>query len=228
MVTLLLTSILIIGFLGLALYFWQRPAKTSERASLPPLPPPRGLFSEPDTAQSVATETKADEAGKHRLLLTERAGRGDRSTLAEAHALGDRGFYNQLLDLLLKAADSDAAVLSLVSYVARHELPVNQHLAQAVLSSWQQAPDRNSTAKALHVAALADDAELYQGAIETALQYFRKGKLADVAPLELQALFEGEFWVLSQHTRGSGAGFVLKRTLANARRELGSTTVSKQ
>jgi hypothetical protein len=228
MVTLLLTSILIIGFLGLALYFWQKPAKNSERASLAPLPPPRSLFGEPNSAQPSAPETSADDSKKQRLLLAERAGAGDKSALAEAHALGDKEFYNQILDSLVAATDSDAAALSLVSYVARHELPVNGTLARAVLDSWSKAPDRNSTAKALHVAALADDAELYQGAVEAALQYFRTGKLADVSPLELQALFDGEFWVLSQHTRGSGAGFVLKRTLANARRELGSTTSSKQ
>jgi hypothetical protein len=29
-----------------------------------------------------------------------------------------------------------------------------------------------------------------------------------------------EFWVLSSNTRSSGAGFVLKRTLSNATREL--------
>jgi hypothetical protein len=33
-------------------------------------------------------------------------------------------------------------------------------------------------------------------------------------------LFDGEFWVLSARTRSSGAGFILKRKLASARREL--------
>jgi hypothetical protein len=44
--------------------------------------------------------------------------------------------------------------------------------------------------------------------------------LTGVSAAELRALFDGEFWVLSAQTRSSGTGFVLKRTLANARREL--------
>ena len=222
MVTLLFTSVFIIGFLAVVLYFWQKPTKNNERVSLPPLRQSRGLFSEPDTIVSASPDLNADETKKQRSLLVERAGSGDKSALEAAQALGDKEFYNQVLDLLVAAADTDASLLALVSYVARHELPVTHNLAQAVLDSWKRAPDRNSTAKALHVVAMADDAEIYQSTVEAALNYWRDGKLADVSPLELQALFDGEFWVLSSRTRSTGAGFVLKRTLANARRELGN------
>jgi hypothetical protein len=37
---------------------------------------------------------------------------------------------------------------------------------------------------------------------------------------ELQQLLNSEFWLLSSSTRNSGAGFVLKRTLSLAKREL--------
>jgi len=224
MVTLLFTSVFIIGILAVALYFWQKPTKNSDQALLTPPKQPRGLFSEPDMTETVLPDLSADETEKRQSQLVERARSGDQSALEEAHAIGDKEFYNEVLDLLVETIDSDARLLSLVSYVARNELPVNIELAQAVLDSWQKAPDRNSTAKALHIVALADDASLYQTAVETALKYWRAGKLADVSPLELQALFDGEFWVLSQRTRSSGAGFILKRTLANARRELGNTT----
>jgi len=222
MVTLLFTSIFIIGFLAVALYFWQKPGKSSERAALPPLPPPRGLFNDPDTAESPASETTSVEAEEQRALLLERARGGDRSALDEGHNLRDKELYDQLLNLLAAAADSDSSLLSLVSYVARNDLPVNNNLARAVLESWKKTPDRNSTAKALHITALADDAALYQEAVEFALRSWRKGELENVSPVELQALFDGEFWVLSSRTRGSGSGFILKRTLANARRELGN------
>jgi len=56
--------------------------------------------------------------------------------------------------------------------------------------------------------------------VEKALGLWRERKLADISPVELRALFEGEFWGLSSRTRSSGAGFVLKRTLDGARREL--------
>jgi hypothetical protein len=75
----------------------------------------------------------------------------------------------------------------------------------------------------LHVAALSDDAETYKTAVEVALKAWRDKRLTDVSPHELQALFSGEFWVLSSRTRSSGAGFVLKRTLASARNELDAT-----
>ena len=72
----------------------------------------------------------------------------------------------------------------------------------------------------LHIAALADVAEIYQGAVEFALQFWRGNRIPGLSPIELQSLFDGEFWVLSSDTRRSGSGFILKRTLASARREL--------
>ncbi|HXM34694.1 MAG TPA: hypothetical protein VN920_05875 [Pyrinomonadaceae bacterium] len=225
MVTLLFTSVFIIGILAVALYFWQKPSKSSDRTSLPPQPvPPRGLFSESVMTDSVSSSLVAasDNRESQRSLLRERARGADQSALEKAQALGDKEFYNEILNLLVAAVDSEASLLVLVSYVARNELPVNNHLAQAVLASWQKTPDRSSTTKTLHIAAMADDAELYRSAVEAVLKSWRAGQLVDVSPLELKALFDGEFWVLSSGTRNSGAGFVLKRTLANARRELGS------
>jgi hypothetical protein len=89
-----------------------------------------------------------------------------------------------------------------------------------VLASWSANPDRGSTARALHFAALSDDADIYRGAVESALQLWRAARLGDISVIELRALFDGEFWVLSSRSRSSGAGFVLKRTLDGARREL--------
>src|SRR5204863_9423909 len=109
-------------------------------------------------------------------------------------------------------------------YAPQTELPVNVPLARAAVTSWQAHPDRSSTAKALHFAALSNDADLYRQGVEDALKFWREGKLANVSTAELRALFDGEFWILSARTRSSGAGFVLKRTLANARRELESTS----
>jgi hypothetical protein len=92
-----------------------------------------------------------------------------------------------------------------------------------VLASWKAAPDRGSTTRALHLAALTDDPDIYRGAVESALPLWRAGKLGDISAIELRALFDGEFWVLSSRSRSSGAGFVLKRTLDGARRELEAT-----
>jgi len=78
------------------------------------------------------------------------------------------------------------------------------------------------------LAALSDDAQLYEDAVQTALRFWRESKPVATSAAELKALFESEFWVLSSGTRSSGAGFVLKRTLANARRELETATSVNQ
>jgi hypothetical protein len=226
MVTFLITSLFILGFLAVAVYFWQKPASRMEtEAQLPPPPfEPRGLFAGEDSAASEieSADSRANLPAESdlRSSLLERSSQGDQSVLVEVHRSGDREFYNQALDFLVTQADSSAKLLSLVSYVTRNELPVNNRLARECIESWKRTPDRPSTAKMLHIAALSDDAGIYQSAAETALQFRRDGYLSGISPRELQAILEGEFWVLSSHTRSSGAAFLLKRTLAKARREL--------
>lgn len=223
MVILLFTAIFIFGILALTLFLWAPSAKRAEERLLPP-PPPRGLFSDDDGFESalLTAPAIANDSAAERTSLVDRAKSDDKTTLMEAHALGDRNFYDVVLNQLTAHADRDPTLLALVSYVTRNDLPVNRTLAAAVISSWKNAPDRSSTATTLHLTALADDADLYRRTVEAALDFWRQGLLADVSAAELKALIDGEFWVLSAHTRSSGAGFVLKRTLTSARRELES------
>jgi hypothetical protein len=223
MVTFLITSALLLGFFGffaLAIYFWQKPAKDTQPLELPP-PPTRGLFEDDYAQNQIAEATVERDALRSGLL--ERAARGDTSALQDAHESADSETYNDVLNSLVELLGQprdDAQLLSLVSRVTRENLPVNTKLADAVTNWCSQSPDRNSTAKMLHIAALSDDPATYQRAVESALNAWRSGKLSDASPTELQAILDGEFWILSAHARGSGAGFVLKRTLASARREL--------
>ena len=90
------------------------------------------------------------------------------------------------------------------------------------IREFQKTPNRISTAKLLHAAALSDNAKNYERAIEIVLLSWRDGSLADLSAKELQSLFNSEYWVLSSRTRTSGAGFVLKETLSSATRELQS------
>ena len=48
MVTFLITSVLLLGLIAIAVYFWQKPANTSQTAELAPPPQPQvqGLFSD--------------------------------------------------------------------------------------------------------------------------------------------------------------------------------------
>jgi hypothetical protein len=224
MVSILITSFFILAFLAVAIYFWQKPASSTEAEVLRP-PPGRGLFIDgTHDGQALALAEAHSEAiantARQRTELLERAKGGDRSALQEARNSGDADLYQEALDLLVADADSDTKLLSLVSYVTRHELPVNKKLAERVFDSYKNAPDRSSTAKMLHVAALSDDATVYQSAVEIALRFWRERRLSEISAQELRSILEGEFWILSSTTRSSGAGFLLKRTLAGARREL--------
>ena len=183
---------------------------------LPPPPESRGLF---DYDQPF-NELENGDAEVRRKVLLDRAGQGDKSALDEAHRSGDGALYLEILDILVAEAESPAQLLSLASHVTRNELPVNRSLAAALIDSWRVAPDRNSTAKMLHVAALSNDAEIYDMAVKTVMEDWRSGHLSDISTTELQAILEGEFWTLTSPVRSSGAGFVLKRSLAEARRDL--------
>jgi len=224
MVTFLITSFFILAILAIAFYFWQKPASATEIHSLMPPPPPgRGLFVDSgfdsQTSAEVDSETLAN-AARRRAELLARAQAGDKNALKDMHAAGDPDLYNEALDLLIGRADSGAQLLSLTSFVLRHELPVNKNLAEKFIDSCKVEPNRISTVKMLHVAALADEAATYQRAVESGLEFWRKGFLAEMSAQELRSILEGEFWILSSRTRSSGAGFILKRTLASARREL--------
>ncbi len=219
MFTFLVTTLIIV-IIGIAVYFWQKPAPGNAEDILPPQPKLRGLFAEDSSANSAERERLGIAAGARAEQLIAKAKAGDRTALDEAHQSGNAGLYDQVLTEFLQRSESNAQLLSLTSYVLQNELPVNKDLAAAGIRSWNATPDRSGTARTLHLAALTDDADTYRETVEKALGLWRERKLADISPVELRALFEGEFWVLSSRTRSSGAGFVLKRTLKSARREL--------
>ncbi|PWT89038.1 MAG: hypothetical protein C5B55_12050 [Blastocatellia bacterium] len=218
MLTLLITSVLLLSILAVAFYFWQKSSNDAQQHELPP-PNPQGLFEPTVATERMKPAPQLD--GYSEVLQS--AKEGDKTTLLEARQINPK-IYNDVLDTLVKNAPSAPNLLSLVSYVTRHELPVNATLANAFIDSWRQAPDRVNTGKMLHIAALTDDASAYRTAAELVLSFWREKKIPDLQANELQALLTGEFWVLSSGTRSSGAGFLLKRTLASARRELEATT----
>ena len=218
MVTLLITSIFVIALLGIAIFFWQTAANKSETTELLPPPPRAGLFPDPEPAQF---QSATDDLKKP---LLENAAKGETNALQRAYELNERSFYDDVLNVLIAQVDSPAKLLSLVSFVTKQDLPVTVALAQKSIDYWKDSLDRQSTAKLLHIAALSDDAATYSQAVEVALSAHREGKLQDLSAVELQSLINGEYWLLSSNTRSSGAGFVLKRTLSTAKRELEITT----
>lgn len=224
MVTLLITSFLLLAGITYAVYRWQRPAPHTD-AELDSFPPPRAaaLFDDAEDARSLMLESARIAAAEKRRALLARASGGDKEALVDAQASGDAVLYDEVLSELAASADSEQKLLALVSYIARSDsrLRVNKRLAEKFIESWKQNPDKNSTAKMLHTAALADDASLYQAAIEAAYQFWREGRLESISAAELRQLIESEFWLLGAGTRASGAGFVLKRKLVSISRATG-------
>jgi hypothetical protein len=229
MVTVLVTSFLLIAAISYAFYCWQRaPSKEDANHSLVP---PRfgGLFGDLNASAGRADAGTNVISDERREVLRERAARGDKAALLDAHASRDAALYDEILNALVERADSDKKLLALVSYIARQpqQLRVGKRLAEAFIESWKSAPDRSRTAKMLHIASLADDAALYQQSIETAFQFWRQGRVPDLSAEELRALAESEYWLLSTGVRSSGAGFRLKLKLAGLRRELAAATTLK-
>jgi hypothetical protein len=228
MLVLFIISLAILLIVGIGFYFWQRKSVSGSDQLLPPAPDFRGLFGEDSSSREVKRKRAKAEREQLYLSLLEAAKNGERSALDEAHKTADGAVYDRVLSEMTAQAESDAQLLALASYVAQKDLPVNAALARAVVASWKNSPDRAGTAKALHFAALSNDAGLYGETVEEALHLWRAGKLNEIPPVELQALFDGEFWLLSSRSRSSGAGFVLKSTLDNARRELQAVAGAKQ
>lgn len=225
MVTLLITSIFLLAGITYAIYLWQRPASKEDAEFMLP-PPPRavGLFDERDLNAPSPRELPGGKAvaEEDRQALLARAAEGDKEALRDAHAFPDAAVYDEVLNKLVERATSDQALLALASYITRSDVPlrINKRLAEKFIESWKAAPDRNSTAKMLHVAALSGDANIYQAAIETSYQFWRDRRLTGISADELRQLIESEFWILAPAVRNSGAGFVLKRKLAQLRRQL--------
>ena len=193
MVTLFITAFAVLVLIGIGIYFWQKPAADYSENVLPPSPNARGLFA--DDASSIAEENKrlALAASDLAESLIARAKKGEHSALDDAHLSNNSVLYDRVLTELVHVSESNPKLLGLMSHVSQNDLPVNQSLARAAIASWKQVPDRSGTAKALHFAALSDDSDTYREAIESALGFWREGKLEDVSAVELKALFDGEF-----------------------------------
>lgn len=178
MVTFLITSVLVLGLIAIAIYFWQKPAHKTETAELPP-PPVTSLFANEEPA--LLTEAPEEQQVEERPVS------------AEQPAIQEH-----------------------------EEREAKRAAAQEFIERWKESPDRSSTAKMLHLAAETDDAETYNNAVELALNAWLHGTLSGLLAADLYSLLNSEYWLLSSRTRSSGAGFILKRTLSRAKRELES------
>ena len=178
-----------------------------------------GLFG---TEASIALP----DASARRQALLDRAAAGDHATLAQARAMRDAPLYNTLLDVLIERASSCQQDFDLlVRHVLENGgLPANAKLAERVLEQFKESPNRGRAAETVHLAALSDEAAIFERAVETILQLWSEGRLPEVSGEELRQLFESEYWVLGADARQAGPGFTLRRRLAEVRRQLAAAT----
>lgn len=184
---------------------------------------PRGLFDE-QTSQVAPRQLDGvrDELVEHARRLHERAASGELETLREAWATGDRKLYDEVLGALLKRDTSSENILRVAEHVIRSNdgLRANDLLAGAMLTLWRISAEGVRAADLLRVAALSDDARFFGDVVEELVVAVERGRLDARAAGELRVLFESEHWVLSSEALRSGAGFMLKQQLAEARRRL--------
>ncbi|HEX8283052.1 MAG TPA: hypothetical protein VF588_06840 [Pyrinomonadaceae bacterium] len=225
MSAILIISVLLVFAASFAILRTRRSPSTPEAGTLPPGVTPRGLFDAPD-GESPA-EAAAARENREKLKADELRGRaaaGDLGALREASAAGDAALYRFVLDGLVGRSAGDPRELrALAAHIARGQgLRSSPELAEVLLGEWRRDPAPDSTADLLRVSALSDDAGTFGRAVSEVLQLWEDGRLKGVGADSLRSLFEAEYWVLSSEARVSGAGFVLKQKLAEARRRLAS------
>ena len=223
MSAILIISIFLLVAASLSIIRSKRSPSFGESERLPPEPQYKGLFAESEAERKAAgAEAAREKAEALRAGLLERAARGDLTALADAQMTGDAALYRDILDALVRRAGVEGEDLrALSTFIARGErLRSSPTLAAILTASWAKDPKSSSAPELLRVAALSDDAAAFGAAAESIFRVWSEGKLQGLNAAELDALFEAEYWLLSSEARRSGAGFVLKRTLAELRRGL--------
>jgi hypothetical protein len=189
------------------------------------LPPGSPQFNFPERAPdglfAIELSPSPPDTEVERLALLKRAAEGDMATLGDARALRDAAVYSAVLDTLIDRASCQQEFACLVTHVLENgDLPANATLAERVIEQFRAAPDRSRAANTVHLAALSDEAAIFEKAVDTILQLWSEGRIPEVTAEELRELFESEYWVLGAETRRAGPGFTLRQRLAEVRRQL--------
>jgi len=215
----LIISVFLLFVATFAILRTKRSSSKEVAGELPAGVSPRGLFDAPSRDDETPGESPEQT---RRGQLRERAARGDLSALAEAGASGDAALYRFVLDGLVgRSSGEPERVRELASHIARGSgLRASPELAEMLLGEWRREPSPASTAELLRVSALSDDAGTFGRAVSEVLQLWEGGGLDALGAEGLRSLFEAEYWLLSSEAKRSGAGFVLKQKLADARRRL--------
>jgi hypothetical protein len=229
--TFLIISVFLFAAAALALRRWNRKS-LPETHSLPESHNVNhrftegfdGLFAEQRAEDMKAlTQAEAELRAQHeREQLIARAFASDETSLNDAYTLGDRELYGRALAALIAQAGGDVEKLRLLTkrIVDSGELPASREFAEMMIGIYQDSLDRGSLADMLHLSALTGDTEFYQRTIEIVMSKWREGRVSKTSAAEFLATIESGYWLISSEARLSGSGFLLKKTIAEVRREL--------
>ncbi|HKC84916.1 MAG TPA: hypothetical protein VKG02_03005 [Blastocatellia bacterium] len=187
-----------------------------------------GLFAEQHAEEMRLLEQAEAERSvrEERRRLLGRAAEGDKTALDDAHTFGDAEFYREILRTLAAHADGDEEALRSIAerIVDSRALRSSGEFAAMIIERLGAAPDRSSLVRALHLAALSDDAAVFKRAVETASNLLGEGRLPQVSAEDFLAAVEGAYWLIDAEVRSSGSGFLLKRLIADVRRGLAAAS----
>jgi hypothetical protein len=93
-----------------------------------------------------------------------------------------------------------------------------------MIGHWVKSLDQRSFADMLYLAALSDDVAIFKRAVEVSAQRFSAGRLPQVSARDFLATVESAYWLVATEVRYSGSGFLLKRLIADVRRELAAAS----
>lgn len=177
----------------------------------------KGLFDEKNQKELEQWQ-REQQIAERRLNLLERAKQGDVTILKEAHP--DANLYSEVLNALLDSGCQEIVEACVREISQSKELRANARLAERMIDELKTSPDKKTLARMLHLAALSDDAAIFEKSLVTAFNFWQKGEVAELSASQLLALCESEYWVLASEARRSGAGFALKDSLSRIRRKL--------
>jgi hypothetical protein len=183
------------------------------------------------TARDLA---KIEQEKHHRQHAEQREKLLTWATLVDFSALNNRPIFqdenlfvknwtknwNEAVGILTERARSEEDVRRLASFCLDNEFNVNNTLFNAFQNIWAASPDTRTTTEMFRLAAKTDEADTFLDVLTQAEQLVKNGRLSEISATELYRLAESHYWLLSQQTRTSGAGFLIKEKMADLRRKL--------
>src|SRR5262249_25467735 len=226
--TILIISIFLLAVAALAFHRWNRQPQPKEPIKLPEPRGFDGLFAEQhaEEAKLIAQAEAEGRVEEERRHLLERAAQGDETALYDAHNFGDAAFYREVLQSLVSQADGmEEPLRSIAEYIVDSRvLRSSGEFAKTMIGHWIKSLDHRSFADMLYLAALSDDVEIFKRAVDISMRRFGGGRLPQVSARDFLATVESAYWLVATEVRYSGSGFLLKRLIADVRRELAAAS----